>query len=488
MGICCDGVALELAQIAAGFEAGPRRELPGRVAPAFARLRVGQGRYRLSVSIAADHDVDEALLFANHRRLLWRGSLRAGETVAVTSLCAVHPRMPEDGDEPVEADGIELALVAPGARFESAGAQAADAPAVLLLGDSTVTDQRTITPYAPGATYAGWGQMLPVYLGQNACVINYARSGLTVETFRTEGLYDLLRTQVRPGDIALIQFGHNDQKRRHLLPDEGYSHALRTYIDELSALGARCAVVTPLARNSWRNEREYLDLLHSFDLAAKRVAGEKGVPLIDLHAFMRGLLERTGRDAAKPLFHIGDYTHTNDFGAYVAAGFVARELERLGLTDGYIAANGEWTPRGPYDMPAANLGDELLPPSGLDALYAGFETVNPDAPLTRIEAISLVCRTAGLFTMNERVPMPVDVPLFESWSDDVQCAMQHDLIPDDMIADGKLHRRRVISAEDFMRILTKGYGMRCPVDALPKGLSGPITRAQAAAICREARI
>ena len=488
MGICCDGVTLEQAQLAAGFEAGPRRELSGRAQPVFARLRVGEGRYSLSVGIAADRDVDEALLFANHRRLLWRGSLRAGETVTVTSLCAVHPHMPEDDDTPVDAGGIELALVAPGARFESADAQAVDAPAVLLMGDSTVTDQRTITPYAPGATYAGWGQMLPAYLGENACVINYARSGLTVETFRTEGLYDLLRTQVRPGDIVMIQFGHNDQKRRHLLPDGGYPLALETYIDELSALGARCAVVTPLARNSWRNEREYLDLLSAFDLAAKRVAQEKGVPVVDLHGFMRGLLERTGRDAAKPLFHIGDYTHTNDFGAYVAAGFVAGELLRLGLTGGRIAQHSEWTPRGPYDLPAADLGDELLPPSGLDAMYAGFEAVNPDAPLTRIEAISLVCRMAGLFTMNERVPMPTDVPLFESWSDDVQCALQHGLIPEDMLADGKLHRRRAISAEDFMRILTRGYGMRCPTDALPKGLTGPITRAQAAAICREARI
>lgn len=488
MEICCDSVTLEPAQLAAGFEAGPRRELPGRVAPSFARLRVGEGRYRLSVIIAADRDVDEALLFANHRRLLWRGALKAGEKVTVTSLCAVHPYMPENDDEPVKVENIELALVAPGARLESAGVQAVDAPAVLLMGDSTVTDQRTITPYAPGATYAGWGQMLPVYLGESACVINYARSGLTVETFRTEGLYDLLRTQVRPGDIVLIQFGHNDQKRRHLLPDGGYSHALKTYIDELSALGARYAVVTPLARNSWKSEREYLDLLRSFDLAAKRIAQEKGVPVIDLHGFMRELLERTGRDAAKPLFHIGDYTHTNDFGAFAAAGFVAGELARLGLIDWHVAPHEEWVPRGPYDLPAADLGDELLPPSGLDALYAGFETVNPDAPLTRIEAISLVCRMAGLFTMNERVPMPADVPLFESWSDDVQCALQHGLIPNDMLADGKLHRRRAISAEDFMRILTRGYGMRCPVDALPKGLCGPITRAQAAAICREARI
>ena len=488
MGICCDGVTLEPVQLAAGFQAGPRRELPGRAEPVFARLRVSEGRYRLSVIIAADRDVDEALLFANHRRLIWRGSLRAGETVTVSSLCAVHPHMPEDGDEPASPEGIELALVAPGARFESAGVQPVDAPAVLLLGDSTVTDQRTITPYAPGATYAGWGQMLPAYLGQSRCVINYARSGLTVETFRTEGLYDLLRTQVLPGDIALIQFGHNDQKRRHLQADGGYSRALEAYIDELSALGARCAIVTPLARNSWKNEREYLDLLRSFDLAAKRVAQEKGVPFIDLHGFMQALLGRTGRDAAKPLFHIGDYTHTNDFGAYVAAEFVAGELARLGLTDQPVSQHEAWTPRGPYDLPAADLGDELLPPSGLDALYASFESVSPGAPLTRIDAISLVCRTAGLFTMNERVPMPADVPLYESWSDDVQCAVQHGLIPEDMLADGKLHRRRAISAEDFMRILTRGYGMRCGTDALPKGLTGPITRAQAAAICRMAKI
>ena len=473
-------------RLCAEFEMGPQGEAPGRVAPACVCLPAPDGRYNVRVRLSAAQDAPEAMLFASHRRLLWRGSLAAGETVEVSAPCAVHPHLPEGTDEPVPGEGIELALVAPGARIEAVEAEPVAAPALLLMGDSTVTDQPAVSPYAPGATYAGWGQMLPAHLCGDACVINFARSGMTVETFRTEGLYELLLSQVRPGDVVAMQFGHNDQKRPHLTADGGYAQAIRTYIAELRALGARPVLVTPLARNSWWNAGEYCDLLRSFARASRRVAREADVPLIDLHGFMIALLEKTGRDTAKDLFHTGDYTHTNDFGAFAAAAFVAGELDKLGIAK--ARACESWPPRAPYDALTANRIDEALPPTGLDMLYTGFETMRPDAPLTRIEALSLTCRAAGLFSTNERVPMPGDVPLAESWTDDVQCALQHRLIPADMLADGKLHPYRAISMEDFMRILSKGYGMRCPTQGLPKAGAGAVTRAQAAAICRRARI
>ena len=481
-----DGAQATAVRLCAGFERGERDQASGRVAPFCVRLAASDGRYRVCARLYAERDVEQALLFGNHRRLLWRGALRAGETLEVSALCAVHPHLPEGADEPAQSDGIELALVAPGGRIESVVAEAIDAPALLLMGDSTVTDQPAVSPYAPGATYAGWGQMLPAHLRGDACVLNFARSGMTVETFRTEGLYALLRSQVREGDTVLIQFGHNDQKRAHLTADGGYARALSTYVAELRALGAKPVLVTPLARNSWWDEASYCDLLRSFARAVKRVARAENVPVIDLHGFMKELLERTGRDAAKPLFHTGDYTHTNDFGAFAAAAFVAGQLERLGISK--ARACGEWAPCPPYDALTADRIDEALPPTGLDLLYTGFETERPGAKLTRLEALTLTCRTAGLFTMNERVPMPEDVPLAESWTDDVQCALQHNLIPEELLSDGKLHPYRAISMEDFLRILSKGYGMRCPTDDLPQGDAGAVTRAQAAAICRRAKI
>ena len=472
--------------LCAGFEGGRCDAAQGYTAPVCMRIAAAQGRYRVTVRLRAQRDASEVLLFAHGRRLLWRGAMRAQEQVQVTALCMVHPVLPEDADEPVRGEGIELALVGGGVTVESVCAEAADVRAVLLMGDSTVTDQGALSPYAPGATYCGWGQMLPAFLGESACVGNFARSGLTAETFRTEGLYDLMRAQLRAGDLVLMQFGHNDQKRPHLTAEDGYAGALHAYVQALRALGAQPVVVTPLARNSWWNEREYCDLLLPFAQAAKRVAGECGVPVIDLHAFMRDLLMDAGRDAAKALFHTGDYTHTNDFGAYGAAGFVAGELARLGLAD--AAAHGAWTPHPPYDVPAGFQGDEALPPEGLEALYRRYEEVQPDAPLTRMEALELVNRTCGLFSHNVPVALPADIAQGESYTEDVRCALQHRLLPADMLQGGRLHRHRAVTGREFMRVLKAGYGMRCCTEHLPDGSGEILTRAEAARICRKAKI
>ena len=78
---------------------------------------------------------------------------------------------------------------------------------IFLAGDSTVTDQ-------PREPYAGWGQMLPAFVGRHAVVANHAESGLAVASFRGGRRLDKILSQLRAGDVVLIQFGHNDQKAK----------------------------------------------------------------------------------------------------------------------------------------------------------------------------------------------------------------------------------------------------------------------------------
>ena len=474
----------------AGFEAGAFAQEAGRVTPRCVRIPAPQGRCHLEVTLTAAQDVGEALLFANHRRLLWRGELRAGESRCVSAMVMTHPFLPEGGGEAVPCEAIELALCAPGSAIDSVCARPVRAPAVLLMGDSTVTDQGALAPYAPGATYCGWGQMLTPFLNEAACVGNFARSGMTAQTIRETGLYDLLCEHLRAGDLVLMQFGHNDQKRAQLLADGGYADALRAFIDELRAKGAQPVVVTPLARNSWWNEREYNDLLHAFAASAVRVAQEKGVPVIDLHRFMREVIVSQGREAVRPLFHVGDYTHTNDFGAALAAGHVAGMLGQLGLLR--TCALPPWAPHGPYDVPANDQGDESLPPVGLEALYLRYETENGDAPLDRAGALELVCRTCALFAHNGPAALPDDVQPDDACADDVRCALQSRLILPGMLEDGCLHPRKAVRRQDFLAMLSRGYAMRrAPVDFAGDQAAGTettITRREAAAVCRRAQI
>jgi len=481
-----DHSEMKAVPLCAAFEQGAFSACDGRCAPQCVLLPAEDGRYAVRVRIAAQQDVQEALLFENRRRLVWRGSLAAGETREIEALCAVHPYLPDGSEQTVESRGVELALIAPGARMADVQLAPANVPALLLMGDSTVTDQTALSPYAPGATYCGWGQIMPAYLGMEACVMNFARSGLTVETCRQQGLYELLLAQLRPGDTVLMQFGHNDQKRPHLQADGGYADALRAFIDELRARGAKPAVVTPLARNSWWNEREYNDLLRAFAASALRVAQEKGVPSIDLHGFMMDVITAQGREAVKPLFHVGDYTHTNDFGAYLAAGYVAAELGRQGLL--HTQALPAWPPHGPYDVPANDQGDEALPPTGLEALYLRYETEDGDAPLTRADALELVCRTCGLFILNERTALPADVPEDAPYAENVRCALQSRLLDADMLKGGCFYPMQAATQREFMRMLSRGYAMRRGAVDCAQAQDRTIARREAAAICRRTQI
>jgi len=354
-------IATEYGAAAHPSAAAREKDLQSRTLPLWYKADTGAGRFRITATLAGE-GAKETLLFTGRRRLCWRGSLEAGQRITATALCSALPIVAVGGGDAALGDlgrmedtSVDVAVA--GASLVSLHVEPWDGPMLYLMGDSTVTDQPAETPYAPGATYAGWGQMLPLYLGEQYCVSNHAHSGLSTETFRERGHYELLYSLLRPGDVVLIQFGHNDQKRKHLAAGAGYTDNLVRYIRELREAGARPVLVTSLARNTWRSETEYNDMLAPFAAAMQKIGREQDVPVLDLHAAMKDAICRVGLEAARVWFHPGDYTHTNDFGAHMAAGFVAKEMARTGLAEPEVIP--EWPVCGPLTV--------LEPPEGENA-------------------------------------------------------------------------------------------------------------------------
>src|SRR5262249_27245891 len=98
---------------------------------------------------------------------------------------------------------LALALLA-------AGCVTAPAPKppmqVVMIGDSTAA------PYGPErAPQLGWAQVLPCALDANAAVVDDAKGGRSTRTFQSEGWWEKSRDKLKPGDVLLIQFGHNDE-------------------------------------------------------------------------------------------------------------------------------------------------------------------------------------------------------------------------------------------------------------------------------------
>lgn len=359
-------------------------DLRGRAIPLWYKADTGAGKFRVTATLCGVEEGEETLLFVSRRRLGWRGKLAKGQRVTVTALCDVSPIIAVGGGDAAEGDlgraeDTSVDVVVIGAALCALEIRPWEGKSLYLMGDSTVTDQPAQIPYAPGSTYAGWGQMLPVYLGEQCCVSNHAHSGLSTETFRDRGHYDLMYPLLRPGDLVLIQFGHNDQKRLHLAADTGYRANLLRYIREIRANRACPVLVTSLARNTWASETEYNDMLLPFAEAMKRIGREENVPVLDLHGAMKEAICRVGMDAARVWFHPCDYTHLNDFGAYMAAGFVAEELVRAGLAA--QTSVPAWPVHAPLDEPEAPPAEELgglIPPAGSKPLV-DYGLI-PDAP------------------------------------------------------------------------------------------------------------
>jgi len=199
-----------------------------------------------------------------------------------------------------------------------------EAPVIYLAGDSTVTDQ-------PSEPAASWGQMLPALLTPDIAVANYAQSGETLKSFISELRLAKILTTLKTGDWLLIQFGHNDQKvqwpQTYAAPDTTYPAYLKVFIAEAKRRGAHPVLVTSPERRNFRDGR-IQDTLGAYAEAARRVAREEDVPLIDLNDAARRIYEALGEDRAAALFNDGgaDRTHHDNAGAWLLARAVAVQL------------------------------------------------------------------------------------------------------------------------------------------------------------------
>lgn len=478
-----------------------------RSLPVWFRVDVpAEGVYRTKITVTGT-DGGEVLVFIGRRRLVWRGTLAAGENKTITAYCDVFPIVPRGQVDAVPSTAVNVTVVG-GALAEAAVAEAPDVRRIWVCGDSTVTDQTANLPYAPGTSYCGWGQMLPAYL-PDVCITNHAHSGLTTESFTSEGHWDIVKPRLRAGDICLYQFGHNDQKLAHLQAYGGYTDRLRTYIKEARTAGAVPVLVTPLARNSWKDAAHYNDFLADFADAVLTLGKAENVMVLDLHTWAMALMQQDGLETAKRWFYPGDYTHTNDFGAYKMAGFVAQALgDALGLM---VTDAPEWTPTPPF-VPLEAPADCAIPAPEGDP-FADYDATRPNDTLTRAEALELAIKALKLFPINVYNDLYSDIVGHETYAGTIQCAAQNDLIPPEWVADGSLYPNQTVTAADFLAVLIPGAAGRRPLaDAVPvpdsvpvyarravgqavaegliapEALTKPLNRSNAAEICRRLHI
>ncbi len=197
---------------------------------------------------------------------------------------------------------------------------------IFIAGDSTVQSYT-----AP--EIGGWGEMLQKFCPPEVQVVNLARSGCSTVTFVKQKRWENLVAQLSPGDLVLVQFGHNDQKKdkpQYAPAFESFQEYLRNFINDVHARQANIALCTPVVRRLFNGDK-IRPSLGDYPEAMRQVGTETHTPVLDLNSATLTLLEQYGPQKSGELFRITadnkeDRSHFNKAGAELVAREVARML------------------------------------------------------------------------------------------------------------------------------------------------------------------
>ncbi len=308
------------------------------------------GTYRVTVKLTAlEKDITDLTLFASRRAMIARDIKISSNDIYVKNFYSmVTPFIPalssqryDNRDIFISVTGKNLSKpVGPNWRDLDISnikiditIEEKEAPVIWVGGDSTVTDQNAGIPYFPYGSFSGWAQTLPRYI-DGAAVCNLSHSGLTTNCFRDDGHYSIIQEMIKPGDLLILQFGHNDQKRRNLKAFEGYKKNLVRFAKETKAAGAQVLMCSPISRVPLELSDEQskvlsLDkqysLLKDYADATSEAARESGALFVDLHGITFDKWLEFNCNVSD-FFMAGDVTHTNEYGSLLISDLFMKEI------------------------------------------------------------------------------------------------------------------------------------------------------------------
>ena len=327
-------------------------------------VKVPEGNYKVTVMLGSSSQAGLTTVKAESRRLMLENiKTKKGEFREETFLVNIKsPRINEsnnvglkereksklDWDDKLTLE-FNLQTVIYGLKIEAVD----DAITVFLAGNSTVVNQE----YEP---WASWGQMIPRFFNAKVAIANHAESGLTLGSFLGSRRLDKILSVAKPGDYLFIEFGHNDQKEKG--ENDGayksYSERLRLFVNRFREIGGFPIILTSTSRRAFDHNGELQQTLGDFPDAARKVAAEMNVPLIDLNKMTKGFYESLGVEKSKLAFvhypanaypgqsqALADNTHFNPYGAYEIARMVVQ-----GIKDNYLPLNKYLKKVGSYDV------------------------------------------------------------------------------------------------------------------------------------------
>lgn len=183
----------------------------------------------------------------------------------------------------------------------------AEGPVTLYaIGDSTMAPN-TKCDEDPGDPGRGWAEPLQQFFDPAQLVVrNCAVSGRSTKSFIDEGRWQKVLDRIAPGDLLLIQFGHNDAKKsdpkRYTDPETTFKENLRRFVNEARGKGATPILATSIVRRQFNKDGTLRDSHGRYVPAAAEVAAELNVPLVDMNRLTGELVLKYGPEESKKLY------------------------------------------------------------------------------------------------------------------------------------------------------------------------------------------
>jgi lysophospholipase L1-like esterase len=223
-------------------------------------------------------------------------------------------------------------------------------PTLFLVGDSTVRNG-----HADGAGGQwGWGEpLVDLFDTSKINVDNRAIGGRSSRSYIMEDQWAETLALVKPGDVILFQWGHNDDgplddpaRARGTLHGVGeetkeienpilkihetvhtYGWYLRKYVADTRAKGAIAIICSPIPRKTWKDGKVVRNAAN-YGGWAREVAEQEHVGFIDLNEIIARKYDALGEEKVEALF-ADPHTHTSRAGAELNAGCVVAGLKAL---------------------------------------------------------------------------------------------------------------------------------------------------------------
>ena len=237
-------------------------------------------------------------------------------------------------------------------------------PTIWVAGDSTAA-------VGAGEAQQGWALPFADYFDPaKVNVVNRARSGRSSRTFITEGLWDQLVAGIKPGDIVLIEFGHNDAgalndepppplRARGTIPGLGeetreidnvltkkhevvhsYGWYMRKMIADAKAKGASVVILSLTVRDIWKDGHVERGSGRYGEWSAQ-LAKDADLPFVDVTNIVADQYEKMGQEKVHALYR-KDHTHFDAVGADIHAAAVVSGLKGISKSPiaGFLSEKG----------------------------------------------------------------------------------------------------------------------------------------------------